>query len=103
MFVLTAAAIAGMLFSVCGLVVVAAAAGGASPSQPSALARTDIPPALLPVYVAAASSCGMPWVVLAAAGKVESDHGRSELPGVHSGANSAGAEGPMQFEPATWA
>ena len=36
-------------------------------------------------------------------GKVESDHGQSDAPGVHSGANYAGAEGPMQFEPATFA
>jgi cell wall-associated NlpC family hydrolase len=43
------------------------------------------------------------WVVLAGIGKVETDHGQSTLPGVASGANSAGAEGPMQFEPATFA
>ena len=30
----------------------------------------------------------------------ESDNGQSDLSGVHSGANAAGAEGPMQFEPA---
>jgi membrane-bound lytic murein transglycosylase B len=35
--------------------------------------------------------------VLAAVGKVESDHGRSRLPGVRSGWNTAGAAGPMQF------
>jgi membrane-bound lytic murein transglycosylase B len=35
--------------------------------------------------------------VLAAIGKVESDHGRSRLPGVRSGWNTAGAAGPMQF------
>ena len=41
--------------------------------------------------------------VLAGIGKVESDNGQSDAPGVHSGANFAGAEGPMQFEPATFA
>jgi cell wall-associated NlpC family hydrolase len=41
--------------------------------------------------------------VLAAIGTVESDNGQSTLPGVQSGANPAGAEGPMQFEPATFA
>jgi cell wall-associated NlpC family hydrolase len=46
---------------------------------------------------------GLDWSVLAAIGKVETDHGRSQLPGVHSGANSAGAEGPMQFLPSTFA
>jgi cell wall-associated NlpC family hydrolase len=41
--------------------------------------------------------------VLAAIGRVESDSGRSSAPGVGGGANGAGAEGPMQFEPATFA
>lgn len=39
--------------------------------------------------------------MLAAIGTVESDNATSDLPGVRSGANDAGAEGPMQFEPAT--
>jgi cell wall-associated NlpC family hydrolase len=52
----------------------------------------------------AATTCpGLPWSVLAAIGRVESDSGQSDAPGVHSGANEAGAEGPMQFEPATFA
>jgi len=71
---------------------------------PSALALSDIPPSYLVLYVGAAQTCpGLPWGVLAGIGKVESDHGRSEAPGVHSGANFAGAEGPMQFEPASFA
>src|SRR4029450_2221334 len=69
--------------------------GGGAPS-PSAL--QDIPPQLLPVYQTAADSCpGLPWSVLAAIGKVETDHGRSTAPGVHSGANFAGAAGAMQI------
>jgi len=40
---------------------------------------------------------------LAAINEVESNFDTSNLPGVHSGANSHGAEGPMQFEPGTWA
>src|SRR4030095_2900554 len=65
---------------------------------PSASAQQDIPPQLLPVYQTAADSCpGLPWSVLAAIGKVETDHGRSTAPGVHSGANFAGAAGPMQI------
>jgi cell wall-associated NlpC family hydrolase len=53
---------------------------------------------------AAAAICpGLEWTVLAAIGRVESDSGRSSAPGVASGANSAGAEGPMQFEPGTFA
>ncbi len=39
----------------------------------------------------------MPWVVLAGIGKVESDDGRSTLPGVRSGSNAFGAAGPMQI------
>ena len=35
--------------------------------------------------------------MLAAIGKVESDHGRVRLPGVRSGSNWAGACGPMQI------
>lgn len=82
----------------------AAGGGGDKNSSPTPHAVADIPPELLPVYQQAAKdTCGMPWGVLAAIGSVESDHGRSQLPGVHSGANSAGAEGPMQFMPATWA
>jgi len=71
---------------------------------PSLLALSDIPPAYLAMYMAAARTCpGLPWGVLAGIGKAESDHGRSTTRGVHSGANYAGAEGPMQFEPATFA
>ncbi|MGH8880741.1 MAG: NlpC/P60 family protein, partial [Stackebrandtia sp.] len=40
---------------------------------------------------------GLHWSVLAAIGKIESNHGRSTLPGVRTGANSHGAKGPMQF------
>ena len=71
---------------------------------PSTLALADIPPAYLALYMGAAQTCpGLPWGVLAGIGKVESDHGRSTAPGVHSGANYAGAEGPMQLKPATFA
>jgi cell wall-associated NlpC family hydrolase len=71
---------------------------------PSALARATIPPAYLISYMDAAQTCpGLPWSVLAGIGEVETDHGRSKLPGVHSGHNYAGAEGPMQFLPATFA
>ena len=67
------------------------------------IAITGIPPQYLMWYMDAAQTCpGLPWSVLAGIGEVETDHGRSDLPGVHSGANSAGAEGPMQFEPATF-
>ena len=61
-------------------------------------ARADIPAGYLKLYQRAASRCpGLSWTVLAAIGKVESDHGRARLPGVRSGWNRAGAAGPMQF------
>jgi hypothetical protein len=73
-------------------------------SAPSPAARADIPPALLVLYQRAASDCpGLDWSVLAGIGKVETDHGRSTLPGVHSGENFAGAGGLMQFLAATFA
>jgi hypothetical protein len=43
------------------------------------------------------------FAVVAAVHKVESDFGRSTLPGVRSGTNSAGAAGPGQFLAVTWA
>jgi hypothetical protein len=71
--------------------------------EPTALARDSIPADYLTWYIGAAGTCqGLPWAVLAGIGKVESDHGRSDLPGVHAGANAAGAEGPMQFLPGTF-
>jgi cell wall-associated NlpC family hydrolase len=73
-------------------------------TTPSAAATGQIPPAMLALYQQAATVCpGLPWTVLAAIGTVESDNDQSNLPGVHSGANYARAEGPMQFEPPTFA
>jgi len=67
-------------------------------APPSPAARADIPTSYLRLYRQAALGCpGLSWAVLAAIGKVESDHGRSHLPGVRSGWNAAGAAGPMQF------
>src|SRR3954464_7829660 len=67
-------------------------------SSPSEAALDDIPRGYLDLYRSAAQVCpGLDWSVLAAIGKVESNHGRSNLPGVHSGENYAKAGGPMQF------
>jgi hypothetical protein len=64
----------------------------------------DIPGTYLAQYRAAAATCpGLDWALLAGVGKVETDHGRLKAPGVRSGANFAGAAGPMQFLPATFA
>jgi cell wall-associated NlpC family hydrolase len=94
---LIALAVAGAVSSLFG-------GSGSAQAAPSPTAVADIPADYLALYQQAASTCpGLPWTILAAIGKVETDHGRSTLPGVHSGANSAGAEGVMQFEPATFA
>jgi len=83
------------------------AAGGlaAMPAtSPSAAVDAAIPASWLSILTQAGASCsGLDWSVLAGVGKVESDFGRSDLAGVSSGANLAGAEGPMQFEPSTFA
>ena len=77
---------------------------GGSGTAPSATATSSIPAAMLALYQQAASTCpGLPWTVLAAIGTIESDNGQSTLPGVQSGANSAGAEGDMQELAATFA
>jgi hypothetical protein len=68
------------------------------PAPASSAARRDIPTGYLLLYQQAARRCrGLSWAVLAATGKVESNHGRARLPGVRSGWNPAGAAGPMQF------
>jgi hypothetical protein len=59
-----------------------------------------LPPSaeFLALYHSAATTCsGLPWTVLAAIGQVESGHGRNPS------TSSAGAQGPMQFLPATFA
>jgi membrane-bound lytic murein transglycosylase B len=64
---------------------------------PSSAAAADIPAGYLRLYRTAGARYRIPWSVLAAIGKVESDHGRVRLPGVRSGSNWAGACGPMQL------
>jgi membrane-bound lytic murein transglycosylase B len=65
--------------------------------RPSRAAIADIPAGYLRLYRSAGARHKIPWPVLAAIGKVESDHGRIRLPGVRSGSNWAGACGPMQI------
>jgi murein DD-endopeptidase MepM/ murein hydrolase activator NlpD len=63
------------------------------PAQPQQLSYEQ----LLPIWQAAGQAYGIPWSVLAAINKVESDFGRN------MGPSSAGAIGWMQFMPDTWA
>ncbi|MEU8309845.1 NlpC/P60 family protein [Actinomadura sp. NPDC048955] len=74
-----------------------------APSSPGASrAAAAIPTNYLRLYQSTGPRYGIAWPVLAGIGKVETDHGHSTLPGVHSGQNFAGAGGPMQFLQATW-
>ncbi|GGM80950.1 hydrolase Nlp/P60 [Longimycelium tulufanense] len=92
LIVLVAAGVAGIVSALFG--------GGdsANASQPSHAALADIPSNYLALYQQAAATCpGLDWSILAAIGKIETNHGRLNAPGVHSGENFAGAGGPMQF------
>lgn len=105
-----AAVIAGLLAV---LVLLAALAGATSTASTEGAMSckvsggSEAPPArLVPIYAAAAAEYHLgprgPGV-LAAINYVETTFGESTLPGVHSGTNSAGAAGPMQFlYPSSW-
>jgi cell wall-associated NlpC family hydrolase len=99
----TLATIAAVLLLL--LAVIAGAVGGitgqeaaACTVQPAASsAAAAIPKSYLADFKAAGTRYGIPWTVLAAIGQVESGFGANDGP------SSAGALGPMQFEPSTWA
>jgi membrane-bound lytic murein transglycosylase B len=70
----------------------------------AAVRPAAIPASYLEWYKEAARTCrGLTWEVLAGIGTMESNNGRSNARGVHKGKNRKDAEGPMQFEPATFA
>jgi hypothetical protein len=85
------------------LVVLAAVAGFASSEACTSAAAGPVggvPAPLVPLFEGAASRFNLGPegpAILAAINYEESDFGQSQLPGVHSGANSAGAAGPMQI------
>ncbi len=67
-------------------------------AAPSAVAQGSIPASYLVLYDQAAASCpGLSWAYLAAIGTVESSNG------ANAAVSSAGAMGPMQFLPGTFA
>lgn len=80
-------------------VLIAGAAGGQGVSQADDAALDDIPGEFAKLYVQAAADFGIEWELLAAVGKIECDHGRSDC----YRPNTAGAMGPMQFMASTWA
>ncbi|MGV9567849.1 C40 family peptidase [Streptomyces sp. NPDC003480] len=72
--------------------------GGSVAASPSKQALADIPAYMLALYQRAAPQCpGLSWTILAAIGKVETDHARHPTM-----VSSAGAVGPMQFLPSTF-
>ncbi len=100
---LVGAVVLGGCLGALGGVSPGAAGGGSAPSA-AVEPGPAVPASWEALERSAATTCpGLPWSVLAAIGRVESDSGRSSAPGVAAGANAAGAEGPMQFEPATFA
>src|SRR2546430_2372926 len=91
---LTVIALTGLLGAVGGI-----ASNLPLTGVPSRTALADIPTAMLSLYQQAAATCpGLPWTVLAAIGKVETDHDRNP-----DQVSTAAAVGPMQFLPSTFA
>jgi cell wall-associated NlpC family hydrolase len=93
-------AVAGMLVGGLG--------GGQVGYAPSTVAVADIPPDMLTLYRQAGDEYHIDWAIIAGIYSIETDHGRSTAPGVHSGVNAYGCcAGPGQFNikngpPSTW-
>jgi len=62
----------------------------------SGIAKTEIPPELMSIYVNAQDKYGVSWAVLAGINKIETEFGQNVQ------VSSAGAIGWMQFMPSTW-
>jgi len=90
------------LVILCGAIGILAGscAVAAVPAAPPPAAIGDIPPAYLVLYEQAGERFGLQWQVLAGIGRVETNHGRGDA---NCAPNAAGARGPMQFLPATFA
>ena len=89
-----------LLVVACGFLLCALVGGAPAlaTNDPSALATGSIPANLLVVFqqASAASTCGVPWTLLAAVAKTESSFDTTAV-------SDAGAQGLFQFEPATFA
>jgi len=79
------------------LLIAAVVVTGNGEVSPSNRAFNEIPQDLIPLYQAADTCEGMDWTLLAAVHRTETSFGRG------TAVSSAGALGPMQFMPATWA
>ncbi|KAA0274291.1 MAG: lytic transglycosylase domain-containing protein [Acidobacteria bacterium] len=89
-----------------GSTLVGPASGACAPAEAEAGSVRGVPGQYVPTYGGAAERFALGVrgpAILAAIHKVETDFGRSPLPGVRSGENFAGAGGPMQFLGPTWA
>ena len=78
----------GLLFAAgrgCGSTGGSAVVTSAVQPAPSKAAGTSIPSDYLQLYRNAGHTYGLPWTILAGIGEVESNHGRSTLPGVPGG------------------
>jgi Membrane-bound lytic murein transglycosylase B len=76
----------------------AASADASEANRVATAHAAPIPEDFRKLYVASAKTChGLSWTVLAAIGQVESGHGRN------AATSYAGAQGPMQFLPSTFA
>jgi cell wall-associated NlpC family hydrolase len=71
--------------------------GTGTTTTASQTARNSIPAGYLTWFQHVGQQYNVPWPILAGIGKVESDDGQSNAPGVHSGNNGFGAAGPMQI------
>jgi cell wall-associated NlpC family hydrolase len=70
---------------------------GTAGQPPAGAKAKSLPANYLFWYKKVGQQYGVPWTILAGIGTVESDNGRTLLPGVHSGHNAFGAAGPMQI------
>jgi Transglycosylase SLT domain len=102
LFALAFASVLAAVFSATGC------GGTTIEAEASSNAQRDIPERYLELYRDVGHRYEVPWQVLAGIGSIETDHGRSKAPGVHSGVNRFGCcAGPMQFNltdgpPSTW-
>jgi cell wall-associated NlpC family hydrolase len=69
----------------------------AAQPAPSKAGTSSIPANYLQIFQQVGKAYGVPWTLLAGIGEVESNDGRTNQPGVHSGQNGFGAAGPMQI------